>query len=111
MLCERCQEREATVHLTLVLSHADEVTRHDYCDSCYPAVEAERANTCDSQPDSPLPADVEHITALEYLAASARAVSNGADKPALRHIHEELKELPKTRQRLVFEMLPLLGKR
>src|SRR5580658_3844066 len=66
MLCERCQEREATVHLTLVLSPADEVTRHDYCQSCYPAVEAERAKISYSQPDNPLPADVEHITALEY---------------------------------------------
>jgi len=107
MLCEQCQEREATVHSTVVLSPTAEVTRHDYCDSCYPAVEAERAKTCNSQPNSPLPADVEHITALEYLAACARAACNGVDKPALKHIHEELKRLPKTRQRLTFEMLRL----
>jgi hypothetical protein len=70
-------------------------------------VEAERAKISYSQPDNPLPADVEHITALEYLAASARAVCNGADKAALRHIYAELKRFPKTRQRLAFEMLRL----
>ena len=105
--CEQCEEREATVHLTVVVGSSAEATKHNYCDSCYPAAEAQRVKTYNRQPDNPLPTDVEHITALEYLEASARAVRNGADKPAFKHINEALKRFPKTRQRLVFEMLNL----
>jgi len=107
MLCKQCQEREATVHLTLVVGSAGEIARHDFCEVCYSGVEADRMKLYNAQPNKPLPADVEHITASEYLAACARAASNGVEKPALRHIHEELKRLPKTRQRLAFEMLQL----
>jgi hypothetical protein len=33
-LCERCHEREATVHETIVDVVADMVTNHNYCESC-----------------------------------------------------------------------------
>jgi hypothetical protein len=59
------------------------------------------------RPNSPPPADVEHISAVEYLAADAKAARNGFDKPAFKHINNELKKLPMTRLRLAFEMLPL----
>jgi hypothetical protein len=107
MLCERCQQKEATVHLTLVVGPSVEPTTHDFCDSCYPAVEAEGVKAYNTQPNRPLPTDVEHITALELLEAQARAACNGADKPAVKHIYEELKRLPKTRQRLALELLQL----
>src|SRR6266542_985499 len=107
MLCEQCQEREATVHLTLVVGASAETTRHDFCDSCYPSAEAERVKTYNSQPCNPLPLDIENISALDYLEASAKAARNGADKPAFKHISQQLKQLPMTRQRLAFEMLPL----
>jgi uncharacterized repeat protein (TIGR04138 family) len=32
VLCEKCHEREATIHVTQVI--ADKVTSHDYCESC-----------------------------------------------------------------------------
>ena len=38
--------------------------------------------TYNSQPSNPLPEDVEHISELEYLEASAKAARNGIDKPA-----------------------------
>ena len=53
------------------------------------------------------PINVERITAREYLDAEARAESNVADKPALRQISEQLALLPKTRERLAFDLLAL----
>lgn len=42
MQCEKCQEREATVHLTLV-GPADEVSKRHYCEPCYRIVREEPA--------------------------------------------------------------------
>jgi hypothetical protein len=47
----------------------------------------------------------EFITASEYLEAEAKARRNGADKPAFRSIEQELKRLPRTQERLTFELL------
>jgi hypothetical protein len=49
----------------------------------------------------------EFITASEYLEADRKARRNGADKPAFRRIEEELKRLPKTQERLAFELLKI----
>ena len=64
--------------------------------------------TYNSQPNSPLSANVERISALEYLEAGAKAERNGVDKPAFKHIQDELERLPMARQRLTFEMLQLV---
>lgn len=42
MLCERCHEREATVHLTSVMG--DEVTKTDFCEECFRSVGSHEAN-------------------------------------------------------------------
>jgi hypothetical protein len=34
MLCERCHEREATVHLTRCNGDTGEMTKHDLCEPC-----------------------------------------------------------------------------
>jgi hypothetical protein len=110
MQCAQCHEREATVHFTLVGWCSAEIATQALCESCYENSAAERTSAYNSQPSTPLPADVEHITVPEYFEASARASANSADGPAFKHIHEELKRLPDTRQRLVFEVLPLVWK-
>jgi hypothetical protein len=93
--------------MTLIVGPSAEATPHNFCESCYPSVETECLATYGSQPNSTLPSDVEHISALEYLEASAKATRNGADKPAFKHIEKELSRLPMARQRLAFEMLSL----
>src|SRR5882672_1562785 len=35
MLCERCHEEQATVHVTCVLDRTTEAVRHDLCERCY----------------------------------------------------------------------------
>ena len=71
MLCEQCQEREATVHTVLVQWPSGELTKH-LCESCYPAVEAARAKSYASSPTTSPPINVEQISALEYLEAGER---------------------------------------
>ena len=107
MVCTQCQERAATVHFTLVEWCGAEIAAQDLCESCYANSAAERTRAYHSQPSTPLPADVEHITAEEYLEARAKTTRNGVDIPAFKHIQKELKRLPATQQRLVFEMFPL----
>ena len=34
MLCERCYEQEATVHVTRCDVDTGEMTKHDFCESC-----------------------------------------------------------------------------
>lgn len=34
MLCERCHEREAIVHVTRMDGDAGTMTKHNFCDSC-----------------------------------------------------------------------------
>ena len=51
--------------------------------------------------------NVESITASEYLRAEENARRNGADKPAFRRIEEEIKRLPRTQERLAFELLKI----
>jgi len=104
MLCEQCQEREATVHVAAVSWPSGELTNH-FCECCYPAVEAGKSYS--SQPATPLPIGVEKITASEYLEACARAGANGADKPTLKHIHKELERFPATQERLAIEFLTI----
>jgi hypothetical protein len=48
------------------------------------------------------------MTATEYLEAVAAAMVNGADKPPLQHIEQELEKLPGVRERLVLELLPIV---
>jgi hypothetical protein len=107
MLCERCQEREATVYLTLVFGASAEATKHDFCESCHAAAEAERVKAYNSQPNIPLSVSVELISVSEYLEARENAARNGGYIPAFRIIQERLQRLPQTRQRLALEMLPL----
>lgn len=108
MFCERCQEREATVYVTLIAWPPGRPGSHEFCGSCHASAEAERVKAYNSQPSNPLPADVEHISALDYLEAGECARRNGVDGPAFKHIRNELSHLPATRERLAFEMLPLI---
>jgi hypothetical protein len=107
MLCEKCQQEEATVHVTFVMGISAEMATHGYCSTCYPAAEVAHRKTYNSEPKRALPTNIENITGAEYLEARAKAERNGADKPVLKHIDEHLERLPLTRQRLVFEMLPI----
>jgi len=34
MICERCHEREAMVHVTRCNGDTGEMTKHDYCEAC-----------------------------------------------------------------------------
>lgn len=34
MLCERCQEREAAVHVTNIFGDTGEMKKHDFCEAC-----------------------------------------------------------------------------
>jgi protein-arginine kinase activator protein McsA len=34
MLCERCHEREALVHVTSINGDSGEMTKHNYCEAC-----------------------------------------------------------------------------
>jgi hypothetical protein len=103
-LCEHCQEREATVHVAVVSWPSGEQVQH-LCESCYPKIEAARTQSYTTQSPPSLPADVEEITAAEYLDAFARAAANGPDKLVLRHICDELKRFPATRARLAIEFM------
>jgi len=35
MLCERCHEREAMVHVTRCFAPSGEMTRHNLCEPCF----------------------------------------------------------------------------
>lgn len=39
MLCERCHEREATVHVTGVDDVSSSTTQHEFCESCFQQTE------------------------------------------------------------------------
>jgi hypothetical protein len=106
MLCERCQAIEATVHLAAILWPTGERIEH-FCDSCYPEAEAARVKQYTPEPVPVALPDVERMTASEYLQFSARAAANGADKPLMHQLNEELKRLPATRHRLGLEMLKM----
>src|SRR5215471_14503102 len=106
MLCEQCQVREATVYFSAVAWPSGEETKH-LCESCYPEAEAKRTASYGPK-RKPLPViDVEGITASEYLDFAARSHANSADAPAYRHVSEELKRFPATRERLATEMLAM----
>jgi len=105
-LCEHCRERKATVHVAVVSWPSGEQMQH-LCESCYPEIEAARTQSYNTQPAPSLPANVEDITAAEYLDATARAAANGPDKLVLRHIGNELKRFPATRARLAIEFLTM----
>jgi hypothetical protein len=106
MLCQQCQAREATVHFLAIAWPSGEDTRH-LCESYYPKAEEERIAAY-SPKGKPLPTiDVSRITASEYLDFAAKAHANSADAPAYRHISDELKRLPATRERLGTEMLTM----
>ena len=107
MTCEKCRNQDATVYLTIVSGSASTAT-HNFCESCYPAVESERARNYNTDPVTPLPTNVENITVVEYLEAAEKADHNGADKPAFRHIQEQLRRHPEAQQRLAREMLPTI---
>jgi protein-arginine kinase activator protein McsA len=36
MLCEKCNKREATVHLTSCATEKSGVIQHDFCEDCFP---------------------------------------------------------------------------
>ena len=104
MLCQQCQSREATVHFSAVAWPSGEDTKH-LCETCYPDAEAKRTASYGPK-RQPLPfIDVERITALEYLNFAARSHANSVDAPAYRHVLEQLKRYPATRERLATEML------
>jgi hypothetical protein len=106
MLCQQCQSREATVHFSAVAWPSGEDKKH-LCETCYPDAEAKRTASYGPK-RKPLPViDVERITALEYLDFAARSHANSADAPAYRHVSEELKRFPATRERLATEMLTM----
>jgi protein-arginine kinase activator protein McsA len=64
MLCEKCQKRNATVHVTEVPPGSGESKKHDFCESCYSESDiAKKVNTktagwtSDDPPQSVLPDD------------------------------------------------------
>jgi hypothetical protein len=104
MLCELCQEREATVHVAVVSWPTSEVEEH-LCETCYPAAEAARIKPYVVPPPVPLPENVELISATEYLQFSIKAAESLAYKPAFKHVCKELERFPATRARLALEFL------
>jgi hypothetical protein len=102
MLCAACQNREATVHLTFIAG--DTMGKRDLCLSCFDSRQfggwEEGNSQLASQPLPPI--DVEQMTALEYLEACKLS------DPALLRIRTALRRFPDVRQRLAFELLPLV---
>ena len=49
--------------------------------------------------------EAEHVTLAEFVDASNHASCKGSDKTQFRRLLAQLERLPKTRERLVFEML------
>jgi protein-arginine kinase activator protein McsA len=41
MLCERCHQREAIVHVTSVVGPSGEMTKQDFCESCFREIDIE----------------------------------------------------------------------
>src|SRR5258708_29630118 len=109
MLCEQCQAQEATIHVTLVVGPGGDMSKRDFCQLCYPEVEAEHLRSYNLLAGVPPPftIDVQHITASEYFEASERAQRNGVDGPAYKRISSELRRLPDARRRLALEMLTM----
>src|SRR5947209_1021676 len=109
MLCEKCETREATVHWTILLEPSTEESKHVFCSTCFPEIEAERLKGYNSLAGVPPPLtiDVERITAPQFMEAQAKAQRNGIDKPAFKGILKSLENLPKTRERLALEFLTL----
>ncbi|PWU20766.1 MAG: hypothetical protein C5B50_03170 [Verrucomicrobia bacterium] len=83
------------------------LTEKHLCDPCYGIEESERQKRYNLPATKPLPTDVEHITASEYLQAHQLAVLNAVDKPAAQYVDKELERFPRTRERLAFEMFEL----
>jgi len=54
--------------------------------------------------------NVENFTAEEFLEAEEAAERNGADKPVLRAIKQNLSDFPKTQERLAFQLLAIAWK-
>src|SRR5215831_18137696 len=98
MFCERCHSNQATVHLTIVLWPATGPTNQNFCEACYPEIEAEQIRAYNPAPNFVQVSvqEVENMTAVEYVEASARAARNGADKPRFKQILDQLERLPKT---------------
>jgi len=74
-----------------------------------------RLTSVDSYPRAlanalPLNMKPEHITLEEFWYASAQAAQNGVDKPKFRKLVKELESLPKTQERLFFQLLETLEK-
>jgi protein-arginine kinase activator protein McsA len=40
MLCERCKEREATVHITTVSPSTGDAEKHNFCETCFQQTDA-----------------------------------------------------------------------
>jgi hypothetical protein len=106
MVCERCKEREANTHLTVILEKAGE-TEHHLCEVCYPEFEAYRNKTYNTQVATPLRADFEAITAKEFVEMQERARRNSVDMPAWKQLFDKLSQLSDVKERLSFEAIPL----
>src|SRR5215475_14215229 len=102
MLCERCKEREANTHLTVILEKSGE-TEHHLCETCYPEFEAERNRTYNTQVATPLRNDFEAITAKEFIEMQERSHRNSVDAPAFKQLLEKLSPLSDVKERLSFE--------
>jgi protein-arginine kinase activator protein McsA len=35
MLCEKCQTREAVVHVTEIVAESKEMKKHNFCEACF----------------------------------------------------------------------------
>jgi protein-arginine kinase activator protein McsA len=35
MLCEKCQTREASVHVTEIVAESKEMKKHNFCEACF----------------------------------------------------------------------------
>ncbi len=108
MRCERCQKREATVHLTVLLKPWAEPEVHHYCETCYPEVESPFFQSPAQNPVSPpFSGTPKQISAAQYLQAQRHAKASPEHLQAFQQLLNELGRLPKTCTRLAFDFLGL----
>src|SRR5215831_25462 len=102
MLCERCEQRQANNHLTIVV-HGQGETEHHLCDSCYAEFAAHRMESLPTSTPTPLPEDLRLVTAKDFIQITERATANAVEMPGYKRFLEKLFAVPEVRERLAFE--------
>ncbi len=106
MLCELCQQNQATTYYVAVGWRADE-QRQNLCDCCYSNLEAEGPKGINTKPTIQPPGDVENIAVETYLSILHQGTVTGVNKIISRQVNAALEEYPATRQRLAMDLLKL----